>query len=69
VTVGILDAAKEVSWMPSKIAAERPFSLFRLIGWWAVSIVLAYAVGWSHITWSTINAPQHPASVTAPAQH
>lgn len=55
--------------MPSKIAAERPFSLFRLVGWWAVSMVLAYIVGWSHITWSTVDPPQHATSVTAPAQH
>lgn len=54
--------------MPSKIAAERPFSLLRMAGWWVVSMVLAYAVGWSHITWSTFDPPQHNTSVTAPAQ-
>lgn len=54
--------------MPSKIAAETPFSLLRLVGWWAVSLVLAYALGWSHITWSTVSPAQQATTVTAPAQ-
>lgn len=56
--------------MPSKIASEKPFSLLRLVGWWAATVLLAYAVGWAHIGWSSISPPpQHAPTITAPAQH
>jgi hypothetical protein len=52
----------------SKIASETPLSLPRLMGWWAASVVVAYALGWSHITWSDVNpAPQETPTVTTPA--
>lgn len=54
--------------MASKIASETPLSLLRLVGWWAASVVVAYMVGWSHITWAdVVPPPQEPPATTAPA--
>lgn len=41
--------------MPSKVASERPFSWGKLAAWWAASLVAAWAVGWSQITWADVS--------------
>lgn len=40
--------------MPSKISTDRPFRPLRLLGWWVATIVLAYILGYSHITLDSI---------------
>lgn len=54
--------------MPSKIASETPFSLPRLIGYWAVSVAIAYALGWAHLTPADADpTPPPPAAPSSPA--
>lgn len=48
----------------SKIATDTPFSWPRLLGYWAVSLVVAWALGWSHVTWDSFTVTESP---TAPA--
>lgn len=58
--------------MPSKVASETPFSLPRLIGYWLASVVLAYALGWAHLSPSDAGAdpaPPGPPAPAAPAPH
>lgn len=40
--------------MPSKIATDTPFSWRKLLGVWFFTIVIAYALGWNHITWERV---------------
>jgi len=52
--------------MPSKIASEAPLSLPRLLGYWLVSVVLAYVLGWAHV-WPDEADPTPPPPPAAPA--
>lgn len=57
--------------MSSKISSEAPFRPLRLVGLWAVSLIVAYILGASGVTLDSIGihlVPQPPS--TAPtAQH
>lgn len=51
--------------MPSKVASETPFSWGKLAAWWAASLVAAWAVGWSQITWTDVTEAV-PVQVSVP---
>jgi hypothetical protein len=53
------------TYMPSKIATDTPFSWRKLLGYWVVSIVIAYALGWTHIALWNFGAQPLP-STTPP---
>lgn len=51
--------------MGSKIATDTPFSWPKLLGYWAISLVVAWALGWGHVTWDNFTITEQP---DAPAQ-
>lgn len=53
--------------MPSKIASETPLNLPRLAGYWFVSLLIVYALGWAHLSPIDLAAGSPPPPPPAPA--
>lgn len=54
--------------MPSKVASETPFSLPRLLGYWLISLLIAYGAGWAHLSPADASAPAPPPAPAVPAR-